>query len=122
MIGSYEMLIVDCPDPKAMARFYAELVGAQIVGWDDGWTEIARDGDTHPLMAFQRVQGEYSAPEWPGQEKPQQMHIDVRVDDFDAAEAAVLALGATDTGVKETGFRVYLDPAGHPFCLIRPTD
>lgn len=122
MIGSYEMLIVDCPDPKALARFYAELVGAEIVGWEDDWTEIARTGDAHPLMAFQRVEGEYTPPEWPGQLVPQQMHIDVRVDDFDAAEEQVLAIGATDTGDKHAGYRVYLDPAGHPFCLIRPND
>lgn len=122
MIGSYEMLIVDCPDPKAMARFYSELVGAQIVGWDDDWTEIAREGDSRPLMAFQQVEGEYTPPQWPGQVVPQQMHIDVRVDDFEVAEAQVLALGATETGVKQAGFRVYLDPAGHPFCLIRPSD
>jgi len=122
VIGSYEMLIVDCPDPRAMARFYAELLGASIVGWDEDWTEIAREGDSRPLMAFQQVDGEYTPPRWPGQVVPQQMHIDVRVDDFDIAEQQVLALGATDSGVKETGFRVYLDPAGHPFCLIRTGD
>lgn len=121
MIGSFEMLIVDCPDPRALARFYSKLLGAEIVGWDEDWTEIAREGDTHPLMAFQRVDREYTPPQWPGQQVPQQMHIDVRVDDFDVAEQQVLALGATDTGVKETGFRVYLDPAGHPFCLIKPS-
>ena len=43
------------------------------------------------------------------------------VDDVDAAEPAVLALGATKTaeqpGVPDGNWRVYLDPAGHPFCL-----
>lgn len=50
------------------------------------------------------------------------MHLDVRVEDFDVAEPAVLALGATRTGSEEPGFRVYLDPVGHPFCLIVPGD
>ena len=49
---------------------------------------------------------------------PQQMHLDVVVDDLDAAEAAVLALGATKHQHQPgTTFRVFLDPAGHPFCL-----
>ena len=50
------------------------------------------------------------------------MHIDVKIDDFDVAEVAVLALGATKVGSGAPSFRVYLDPAGHPFCLVRPED
>ena len=50
------------------------------------------------------------------------MHIDVKVDEFDVAEAAVLALGVTKAGSDTPTFRVYLDPAGHPFCLDKPED
>jgi hypothetical protein len=50
------------------------------------------------------------------------MHLDIKVDDFDDAEAAVLALGATKAGSETKTFRVYLDPAGHPFCFIKPQD
>ncbi len=60
----------------------------------------------------------FAAPVWPGQEKPQQMHLDVIVDDLDTAEAAVVELGAVRHEHKPgTTFRVFLDPAGHPFCL-----
>ena len=48
---------------------------------------------------------------------PQQFHLDIRVADIDAAEAQVLALGAARLPSTEPGFRVYADPAGHPFCL-----
>ena len=62
--------------------------------------------------------GDYRAPQWPGQEHPQQEHLDLWVDDLDAAEVQVLALGATKHAVQPgQSFRVYLDPAGHPFCL-----
>jgi hypothetical protein len=47
------------------------------------------------------------------------MHVDVLVDDIDAGEAKVLALGATRLPGEGRGFRVYADPAGHPFCLVR---
>ena len=105
-----------------MARFSAELLGGEIVGFDEGWTEVALPVTDHrPVLAFQRVDG-YRAPEWPGQDVPQQAHLDVKVDDLDAGESAALAIGATATGATTPTFRVYLDPAGHPFCLVRPED
>jgi predicted enzyme related to lactoylglutathione lyase len=112
-IARYPSLVLDCPDPGALARFYGELLGWEVD--DDGdWAEI-RSGEQ--CFCFQQVAG-YTAPEWPGQERPQQMHLDVMVEDLDAAEPAVLALGAVrhEHQPGET-FRVYLDPAGHPFCL-----
>lgn len=64
--------------------------------------------------------GPTSPREHPGQDKPQQMHLDVSVDDLDIAEAAVLKLGATKHEHQPgTSFRVFLDPAGHPFCLCQ---
>jgi len=78
-------------------------------------------GRGRPIIAFQQVE-HYTAPRWPDQTTPQQMHLDVRVEDFDVAEAAVLELGATKAGSETPTFRVYLDPAGHPFCLIKTQD
>ncbi|MBB5834408.1 VOC family protein [Kribbella italica] len=57
-----------------------------------------------------------AAPRWPDPAYPQQLHLDVAVPDLEAAEADVLAAGATK--LRDSGdFRVYADPAGHPFCL-----
>jgi hypothetical protein len=55
---------------------------------------------------------------WPDPQSPQQMHIDVRVEDIDAAEARPLELGARRLEGGGDQFRVYADPAGHPFCLV----
>lgn len=120
MIGTFESVILDCPDPKVLAKFYSELLGGEIVGFDDDWAELLLPND-RPLLAFQHVEN-YTPPAWPGQDVPQQSHIDVKVEDFDVAEADVLALGAKKTGSDHETFRVYLDPAGHPFCLITPSD
>ncbi len=50
---------------------------------------------------------------------PQQLHLDIRVSDADQAEQELLTLGATRVpGERETGFRVFTDPAGHPFCIV----
>lgn len=122
MIGTLDVVVLDCSDPRVLARFYAELLGGEIVGSDEEWAEVALPFTDHrPILAFQRVEA-YRAPAWPGQDVPQQVHLDVRVDDLEAGERAVLAIGATATGSTTDTFRVYLDPAGHPFCLITPTD
>ncbi|PZE83299.1 VOC family protein [Curtobacterium sp. MCBD17_032] len=127
MIGSLDVVVLDCPDPAALARFYAELLGGSVegadtVGPDDEWVEVTLpSAGGRPMIAFQRVDG-YRAPEWPGQDVPQQLHLDVKVDDLDTGERAVLAIGARATGEGTDTFRVYLDPAGHPFCLVRPQD
>jgi hypothetical protein len=121
MIGTFDVLVIDCPDPHQLADFYAEVLPVQKFGDDPGWAELLSGPDARPIIAFQRVEN-YTPPQWPGQDIPQQMHIDVKVDDLDVGEAAVLALGATTTGRGTDTYRVYLDPAGHPFCLICPND
>jgi hypothetical protein len=61
----------------------------------------------------------YRAPQWPEGAIPQQLHLDFDVADLDAAEAAVLALGARKADFQPgQTFRVFLDPVGHPFCLV----
>ncbi|WP_394163209.1 VOC family protein [Galactobacter valiniphilus] len=118
MIGTWQAVVFDCKDPDALASFYQELLGMIRVQADDdgGWVGIG-DAPDRPAVAFQRVEG-YVPPDWPGQELPQQAHLDVRVKDLDIAETEVLALGATATGSGGASFRVYLDPQGHPFCLV----
>jgi predicted enzyme related to lactoylglutathione lyase len=112
--------IIDCPDTMALARFYAEVTGRPIrKGSNKDWAGITF-GEVE--LAFQRID-DYQAPEWPGDEHPKQFHLDFEVDDVDAEEARVVALGATFQqdfmGAKGYGWRVYTDPIGHPFCLCR---
>lgn len=111
-------VVLDCPDPRSLAEFYRRLVGGEIASQDDDWVVLTVDGWR---LAFQLAE-DFAAPTWPTGERPQQFHLDLMVDDVDAVEPEVLALGATRHPVQpgeEAGdpFRVYLDPAGHPFCL-----
>ncbi len=114
-IARFPTVVLDCPDPEVLARFYGALLDWKVEVSPD-WAEIKADyGDS---IGFQQVEG-YVPPQWPGQDVPQQMHLDVVVDDLDTAEAAVLELGATKHEHQPgTTFRVFLDPAGHPFCLV----
>ncbi|MFN8195915.1 MAG: VOC family protein [Nocardioidaceae bacterium] len=116
-IARYPSFVFDCPDPGTLAAFYGALLGWQVsVDDDGGWADI-RPEDQSSCICFQRVEG-YQPPVWPGQERPQQLHLDVMVLDFESSEPEVLELGATKADHQPgTTFRVFLDPAGHPFCL-----
>jgi catechol-2,3-dioxygenase len=116
-IASLRAVVLDCPDPRALAEFYRQLVGGEITLAEDDWVNLRGEPDVK--LSFQLAEG-YQPPDWPGDERPQQFHIDVTVDDVDEAERQVLALGARKHEVQpgeEWNWRVYLDPAGHPFCL-----
>ena len=118
MIGTLKTFALDCPDPTAPAGFYAGLLGGKVVDEDGDNTWVELVGDFGTTLSFQQVD-DYRAPQWPSQDRAQQAHIDLGVEDLDAAQRQVLALGATlleDWGGTKT-FRVLADPDGHPFCL-----
>lgn len=107
-------VMLDCPDAKQLSNFYAELLGKPITFEAEGVAMIGEDG-AQPVM-FQQVT-DYHPPQWPNPAHPQQLHLDVTVDDIEAAEAAVLKLGAASLTASGENWRVYADPANKPFCL-----
>jgi predicted enzyme related to lactoylglutathione lyase len=112
--------IIDCSDTMALAAFYAAVTGRPVKGSsDESWAAI-EFGEVE--LAFIRVE-DYRPPTWPGGEHPKQFHVDFEVDDLEAEQRRVVALGATlqqdSIGPDGYGWRVYTDPAGHPFCLCR---
>jgi predicted enzyme related to lactoylglutathione lyase len=121
-----DLVVLDCPHPAELARFYAGVLGWFVeTDDDDSWAE-ARPSSGAIGIGFQSAPN-YRPPTWPEEIVPQQSHLDVAVDDIDAAEAHALHLGARKTGQpsadtpagQRDSFRVYLDPVGHPFCLVR---
>jgi len=104
-------LIIDCPDPSALARFYAALLDLQVTYESDDFVVVSVNDQTSGL-AFQRAP-DHRAPTWPDPTIPQQMHLDVMVESVAEATPYVLGLGAT-----QLADEVFTDPAGHPFCLI----
>jgi hypothetical protein len=121
-IARFGVVALDCPDPIALARFYSALTGWPLdpSGENDRWVQLDPPDGRGAALAFQKVPSGYRPPQWPGQDVPQQLHIDFDVPDLDEGERAVLAIGARkhETQPAPDRFRVYLDPAGHPFCLV----
>lgn len=118
-IARMRTVVIDCPDPVGLAEFYQKLVGGEVTIAATDW--VVLQPEPGPRMAFQQAD-DFVPPTWPSPERPQQLHLDVTIDDIDVAEPAVLAIGARkhdhQPGEAEGDtFRVYLDPAGHPFCL-----
>jgi catechol 2,3-dioxygenase-like lactoylglutathione lyase family enzyme len=104
---------IDAPDASALARFYADLMGMEVTYDGPEGALIAGDGRS---VMFQQI-SDYSPPAWPDPARPQQAHLDIIVDDLDAGEAQAIALGAARLDGGGERFRVFADPAGHPFCL-----
>lgn len=111
-------VVLEAPDPHALARFYAELLGWEIAKEDaDGAAISPPEGVAY--LAFQCA-ADYVPPVWPAREGAGRitMHLDFEVQDLRAAVAHALELGAREADHQpQDNVRVLLDPAGHPFCL-----
>lgn len=118
VIGTFNCLVIDCPEPRALADFYERLLGLDRVEESDKWVTLG-NSSLAPRIALQGV-AEFVSPDWHSSGAPQQMHVDVLVENLDVAQAAVLSLGARllEGSDKPIGYRVYADPVGHPFCLV----
>jgi hypothetical protein len=116
------LVALDCPEPYELAQFYSALTGIPVETWPGYAPEDMPGIDllhvSEPSLSFQRVKN-YQSPTWPDGDSPKQLHLDFVVDDLDEAEALALSIGARKaTHQPGETFRVFLDPVGHPFCLI----
>lgn len=116
MIGRMHHVIIDCPEPAALAEFYSELLGQPVTFSSEDFVVVA-PSDRASGLGFQFAP-DYQTPTWPDDAVPQQIHIDIMVDDLAAAAGRVLAIGARRLRPPGQGANVFADPAGHPFCLI----
>ncbi|MDT7786160.1 MAG: hypothetical protein QOF58_4579 [Pseudonocardiales bacterium] len=112
------LIVLDAADLEAMSSFWSGLLGGT-VNKDDDWHSISVDGQHR--MAIQ-LAPDHVPPQWPDG-PPQQIHLDLHIEDLAAAHEEAMARGArllkaADNPSEKKGFQVYADPAGHPFCLV----
>lgn len=131
----YRQVVLDCTDARALAEFYRQLLGFQYRPGDeppepgqpdprgDDWL-VLTDATDRRRLAFQQVAALPPAT-WPEGPVPQQMHLDLTVQDtadLDAQHERAISLGATllrdRSDDPDEPLRVYADPAGHPFCIF----
>jgi catechol 2,3-dioxygenase-like lactoylglutathione lyase family enzyme len=110
--------VLGAPDAQELAAFYCRLLGWTVRKGEPGWVALSTP-DGGAGLSFQTEPG-YTRPAWPAGADDQQMmmHLDIEVDDLEAAGAHAVATGAALAEYQpQEDVRVYLDPAGHPFCL-----
>jgi catechol-2,3-dioxygenase len=111
---------MDCRDSEEMADFYGQLLRWPIK-WRDGSFIILGNPDGGPDISFEPYE-DYRPPVWPEQpgEQWKMIHLDMRVEDLEAATAHALACGGRLAEYQgRDDLRVILDPSGHPICLGR---
>jgi catechol 2,3-dioxygenase-like lactoylglutathione lyase family enzyme len=114
-------VVLGSPDPQALATFYQRLLGWERTQDEPLWVTIRPPGGGCGL-SFQEEK-EHVAPVWPAGRGDQQMqvHLDIEVADLSAAGAVAREAGAIEAEHQpQEHVRVWLDPAGHPFCLFLP--
>jgi hypothetical protein len=120
-------ITVAAPAPRALAQFYAVLLGGEITALDParpgepeaaGWAQVK----TPNLTLNFEFEQHWRAPCWPAEaDRPTAtQHVDIQVDDLTSAVEWAIACGARTAEFQpQTDVRVMFDPAGHPFCLFR---
>jgi hypothetical protein len=106
---------LDCADPRSLADFWSTLLGGEIAYQSDDFVAVQLDGIWLTTITVEN----YVPPTWPSDDSPKQIHLDLAVKDLAAAAQTALGLGATRCEVQPNpdSYLVFLDPAGHPFCL-----
>ena len=112
MRAQLDQIVVDCRAPRALVRFWAGLLGGDPVDRALDWSHVEPPG--FPRLAFQPVPEDKAV--------KNRLHLDIDVDDIEAAVAEAVRLSAVRVGgvvTDETGsFQVMIDPAGNEFCFV----
>jgi catechol 2,3-dioxygenase-like lactoylglutathione lyase family enzyme len=105
----------DCADPAELGAFWAALLGGEVAFSSDDFVAVKTD---RLWLAATRVD-DYTPPTWPSAAVPKQLHLDLAVDDLGGAAEEAIAAGArrAESQPAPDRYLVFLDPAGHPFCL-----
>jgi hypothetical protein len=112
MRAHLHQIVVDCHEPKTLVRFWAQLLGSDPVDRARGWSHVELPGSAR--LAFQPVPESKAA--------KNRLHLDIAVDDIEAAAAEAVRLGAAKVGETVTddqgAFQAMLDPEGNEFCFV----
>jgi len=113
------VVVLDTPDPAGSADFYSKLLDVEVSDAEDDWVSL-KGAENGLRLAFQLAPN-LIPPTWPDGEIPQQLHLDLYVEDLNAADKHAVSIGARPVEGPDPGpeFRTYLDPSGHPFCLCQ---
>jgi len=104
--------VIDCRDPEALAAFWCQVLGYQVVFRNEREVDIAPGPSSFPGLAFLLAPGR--------KETKNRLHIDLNPSDQQAEVRRLLALGAAriDIGQGDAEWVVMADPEGNEFCAF----
>jgi len=113
--GPIAAVVVDCADPRAMARFWGEATDWTLLEVTDNHAVLRSAKATGPYLEFLRTPGAKTVPD--------RVHLDLLPypgDDKTAEVARLLTLGAADldVGQGDVPWTCLTDPEGHEFCVL----
>ena len=120
MIATLAEVNLDSADPAALMRFYQRVLGGDVSVLSEDFVVLRLPGIA---ITSSRV-ADFRPSTWPDNTVPTQVHFDLRVPNLDAAEVELIAVGArlADHQPLPDQYRVFFDPAGHPFCACLVAD
>jgi hypothetical protein len=111
------VVVFDAADLRAESTFWAGMLDGHV--FDDATLHTVIDAAGEWRIGVQ-LAPQHTPPDWPNG-APQQVHLDLHVDDPAKAHEQAMRLGArvlqSDDLTRDEGHQVYADPAGHPFCI-----
>jgi hypothetical protein len=112
-----QVVVFDAADVEAESMFWAGIFDGSVFGDESFRCVLEASGEWYVGV---QLSPNHVPPDWPDG-VPQQVHLDLHVEDPRAAHEAAVGLGARllqagDWDAQE-GHHVYADPAGHPFCI-----
>ena len=113
-ISGVAALSIDCADPMALATFWRNLLGGELV------VDESEDGvELHPSGGFAQMDF-FRVPE--AKTGKNRLHLDLRSRNYETAIADALGFGATLANDIYDGkeWQVLRDPEGNEFCILRP--
>lgn len=135
-MSDYPVLLhtaIDARDCRGLAEFYRQLLGLHYRDGEEpptngspddaDWLVLLDDHGNRVLTV--QAKKDTTAPTWPSEHVPMQMHMDFRVStvaDLERHRERAEELGARllldRSGDEGEPLYVLADPAGHPFCLL----
>jgi predicted enzyme related to lactoylglutathione lyase len=113
----FREVVIDCADPRSLARFWAAATGYEIDNESESWAAIVGEGDRDIHIGFQRVPEDKVV--------KNRVHVDLSAHDEEAEARRIEALGATRLWVSQDPddpFVVLADPEGNEFCVVRRSE
>lgn len=116
-------VVLDSANAIQLANFYQNLLGWEKKVYNHGengdWITLRNKEESTTRLVFQQID-DYQKPVWPEESNKQQqmIHLDFYSDDIEKSVKHALECGATLAKYQSGDWKVLIDPAGHPFCIV----